>query len=266
LIGIVYMNIEWFNRSATDLRSFDTSLTGLDHAIGWLVRAFIEGKFYKLFALRFGMGFAVMLLRAREAGRPFGAWFTRRMLVLLVIGLAHNVLLWDGDILHDYAFAGLVFLGWICLFQARWLSRLNTPGAFLKIGIVWLLLPIAVVTISGIGFGVQTNDDELQELWQFELDVEAGVSQRLEEPAPEVETTPGDEPVQVPDDEELTTEERMEREIDYWVKKERQWDRDSEKQVAIMSGDSYAAAVRYRASNLPGDARNTLFFTRRTYR
>ena len=103
LIGIAFMNIDWFNRSTTELRSFDESLVGLDHAVGWLIRAFIEGKFYKLFALLFGMGFAVMLIRAREVGKPFVAWFTRRMLVLMCIGLAHNTLLWDGDILHDYA-------------------------------------------------------------------------------------------------------------------------------------------------------------------
>jgi uncharacterized membrane protein YeiB len=90
LIGIVFMNIEWFNRSGTDLRTFDVSLTGMNHAVGWLVRAFVEGKFYKLFALLFGMGFAVMLLRAREAGRPFGAWFIRRMLVLMLIGFLHQ--------------------------------------------------------------------------------------------------------------------------------------------------------------------------------
>jgi uncharacterized protein len=60
----------------------------MDHAVGWLVRAFVEGKFYKLFALLFGMGFAVMLFRARKAGRPFGAWFIRRMLALLPRRLA----------------------------------------------------------------------------------------------------------------------------------------------------------------------------------
>jgi uncharacterized protein len=261
LVGIVFMNIEWFNRSGTDLRSFDTSLTGLDHAVGWLIRAFVEGKFYKLFALLFGMGFAVMLLRAKEVGRPFGAWFVRRMLVLLIIGLAHNVLVWDGDILHDYAFAGLVFLAWIYLFQSRWLSRFNTPSAFLKIGVIWLLLPIVVVTIAGIRFGVQTYDEDLQQLWQYELDVEAGVSQQLEEAAPDTAASAMPAAAEFPDDEELGTEERKEREIEYWVSMERKWDGMAETEVAIMSGDSYAAAVRYRAANLPRDAGNTLFFT-----
>ena len=143
LLGIVFMNIEFFNRSGTDIRSFDVSLTGIDHAVGWLVRAFVEGKFYKLFALLFGMGFAVMLLRAKEKGRPFTAWFARRMLVLMAIGLVHQLFIWDGDILHDYAFAGLVMLGWVLLFDTRWLQRFNTPTAFLKIGIAVLILPLA---------------------------------------------------------------------------------------------------------------------------
>lgn len=51
--------------------------------------------------------------RATAAGRPFHAFFARRMTVLLVLGLAHGLLLWMGDILLTYAlfgFAGLLFL------------------------------------------------------------------------------------------------------------------------------------------------------------
>ena len=72
LIGILFMNIEWFNRPDVNLLQFDYSQTGGDWASSWLVKVFIEGKFYKLFSLLFGMGFAVMLLRAQEVGRPFG--------------------------------------------------------------------------------------------------------------------------------------------------------------------------------------------------
>ena len=43
------MNIEWFNRAIASLGSHDASLTGLDHAVGWLIRCFVEGKFYKLY-------------------------------------------------------------------------------------------------------------------------------------------------------------------------------------------------------------------------
>lgn len=261
LVGIVFMNIEWFGRSATELPSFNESLTGLDLAIGWFIRAFVEGKFYKLFALLFGMGFAVMLLRAREVGRPFGAWFVRRMLVLLAIGLAHNILLWDGDILHDYAFAGLVFLGWIYLFQVKRLNRFNTPAAFLKIGIAWLLLPIVVLTLLGMKLGMQTDDAEFREQWQYELDVAAEVNRRLDEPAPDVVAEPDEDWETAADRDNLDIEERKEREIEYWVNMERQWDREAETEVAVMSGNSYLAAVQYRIEKLPNDARKTVLFT-----
>ncbi|MBL0041268.1 MAG: DUF418 domain-containing protein [Xanthomonadales bacterium] len=134
LIGILMMNIEWFNRSIAVLTAPDLGLRDFDHAAGFLVKVFVEGKFYKLFSLLFGMGFAVMLLRAEEAGRPFIAWFARRAGVLLLIGLAHSVFLWTGDILHDYAI-----------------------GAFLLLAVVWLRrggvasakLPVSIIAIAG---------------------------------------------------------------------------------------------------------------------
>lgn len=260
LIGIILMNIEWFNRSGTDLRSFDPSLTGLDHAVGWLIRAFVEGKFYKLFALLFGMGFAVMLLRAKEVGRPFGAWFIRRMLVLMLIGYAHATLLWDGDILHDYAFAGLVFLGWIYLFDTRWLRRFNTPAMFLKIGVVWLLLPFLIATFVGIGFGTRSSHDDVTQQWQRDVEIAAAVEQRLAEPAP-VDETAETETEDAAEPEELNPAELKEQEISDWVGAERKRTQRAAEQVEIMSGDSYVAAVRYRISHLQRDARNMVSFT-----
>ena len=80
LIGILLMNIEWFGRPIASLGEAYVELSGLDHAAGWLIRCFVEGKFYKLFALLFGMGFAIMSNQAIRKNRPFGAWFSRRML------------------------------------------------------------------------------------------------------------------------------------------------------------------------------------------
>jgi len=263
LVGIVFMNIEFFNRSGTDLRTFDASLTGLDHAIGWLIRAFIEGKFYKIFSLLFGMGFAVMLLRAREAGRPFGAWFLRRMLVLFAIGTAHNYLLWDGDILHDYAFAGIVFLGWIYLFQLPWLKRFNTPTAFLKIGLVWLFLPFLVLAVNGVKLGTQTTVDDMRDTWQYELEIAAAIEERLAGPVKaETDSVSGATSSQeYTNNQELTEAEQKEQDIEYWVTEERRWLQLAETETGIMSGDSYIDAVRYRAANFKKDARKTVFFT-----
>jgi uncharacterized protein len=165
LIGILMMNIEWFNRPINELGSSNVALTGFDHAVGWLIRCFVEGKFYKLFALLFGMGFAVMLNSAIEAGKPFGAWFVRRMLVLFIFGVLHLIFLWEGDILHDYAFAGLTLLGLIFLFRSKRMQKFNHPAAFLKLGLWWLLLPSIIGVLVGIGFSVSHDNQKLSEKW-----------------------------------------------------------------------------------------------------
>lgn len=176
LVGILIMNIEWFNRALSNLGLQDTNLTGLDHTVGWLIRCFVEGKFYKLFALLFGMGFAVMLIRAKNANRPFGAWFSRRMLVLIAIGLLHMVFLWGGDILHDYGMAGLLLLGWITLLQKTSLKKYDNPNSFFKLAVVWLTIPIILTVLGGIGFGLLNDNNDLTTQWQEETQV----SQRVD--------------------------------------------------------------------------------------
>jgi uncharacterized protein len=171
LVGILLMNIEWFNRAMASLGSQDASLTGLDHAVGWLVRCFVEGKFYKLFALLFGMGFAVMLIRAKEAKRPFGAWFSRRMLILIVLGLLHMVFLWGGDILHDYGIAGLLLLGWVSLLKKPRFKKYDNPKSFFKLSVVWLSVPILMSVLAGISFGLLNDTHDLTEQWQEQIQV-----------------------------------------------------------------------------------------------
>lgn len=104
LIGIFLMNVEWFTRPIALLGSgVDASQAGWDYTASWLVYTFIQGKFWTLFSLLFGMGFAVMLTRAEAAGRPFVTPYVRRLVALMLFGSAHFVLLWTGDILHEYA-------------------------------------------------------------------------------------------------------------------------------------------------------------------
>jgi uncharacterized protein len=50
----------------------------------------------------------------------------RRLVVLLVIGLVHLTLIWDGDILTEYALAGLLVLP--ILFGPRWLVGISAPA------------------------------------------------------------------------------------------------------------------------------------------
>jgi len=136
------------------LPSFDYQQTGLDWAASWLVKVFVEGKFYKLFSLLFGMGYAVMLIQAQQKQRPFGAWFTRRMLALFLFGMAHGTLLWGGDILHDYAVAGLLLLGFVFILKKERFAKYNQPKTFLKVGSWLLLFPLFITLCVALFFGI----------------------------------------------------------------------------------------------------------------
>ena len=111
LLGIFLMNIEFFNRPVAALNEgLPRGLTGLDWLAAFFVAYFVQGKFWTIFALLFGMGFAVMLVRAERAGREFLSIYLRRILALAVVGAVHFIYLWEGDILFSYAVGALGLL------------------------------------------------------------------------------------------------------------------------------------------------------------
>ena len=126
LLGILLMNIEAFvgplNASLTGL---DANLVGIDRWADAAIYLMVQGKFYTLFSLLFGVGFAVMMSRAEAVGRPFAGIYVRRLGALAAIGLAHMVLLWSGDILFTYALIGAVLL---LLFRNTAVARLPRWG------------------------------------------------------------------------------------------------------------------------------------------
>jgi uncharacterized protein len=113
LFGIFLMNVEFFNRSVADIGlGIPPGLSGVDWFASWFVAYFVQGKFWTVFSLLFGMGFAVMLTRARGSGRSFIRTYLRRIIGLATFGAAHFIFLWAGDILFSYAVAagGLLIL------------------------------------------------------------------------------------------------------------------------------------------------------------
>jgi uncharacterized protein len=110
LLGILLANIEYWSGWGMMTPEARLALagpvqTGIAH---WLHKLAIDGKFYSLFSLMFGIGFALQLARLERRGADGLAIFRRRMLVLLLIGLVHLFLIWDGDILTLYALLGLL--------------------------------------------------------------------------------------------------------------------------------------------------------------
>ncbi len=259
LIGIIFMNIEWFNRPVNDLLSFDYQQTGLDWAASWLIKVFIEGKFYKLFSLLFGMGFAVMLIRAQEVGRPFGAWFTRRMLALFFFGMCHLVFLWGGDILHDYAFAGLMLLGFVLLLRTKRFSKHNNPNTFLKFGVWVIAFPLLISILASLYFGVTRTNQIMEEDWQQQQTIIKLSDQQLEELSTQpdylIEKEENDNlPIDGENDidnetneDNMTPEELIAQKVKQRVERKLEKERSILTETQAFTQNSYFEATKYRA-------------------
>jgi uncharacterized protein len=110
LIGIFLVNMLDF--SGSGLRADTIGLRGgpLDRLADVCVVMFAVTKFYLLFSFLFGVGFAIQMQRMEQSGRNFVRVYSRRLFVLLLIGLAQSILVWDGDILRLYAVAGALMI------------------------------------------------------------------------------------------------------------------------------------------------------------
>jgi uncharacterized protein len=91
--------------------------TSVDRAVESFVSLVIESKAFSLFSLLFGVGLAIQFDRLARTGSPL-RWLVRRLLALLAFGLIHLLLIWNGDILTEYALAGFVVLPF--LFAPKW--------------------------------------------------------------------------------------------------------------------------------------------------
>jgi len=101
ILGILIVNMQLF--------SMPEGLP-VDGAVERLTLFFAQEKFKALFSFLFGLGLAVQMMRADARGVRFLPLYARRLCVLFLIGVAHFLFLWDGDILHDYAENGFVLL------------------------------------------------------------------------------------------------------------------------------------------------------------
>jgi uncharacterized protein len=99
---------------------------------------FIEAKFFCLFALLFGVSFAVQRESADRRGLAFAPMFRRRLLILGLIGIAHILFVWEGDILLLYAAIGLLLIP-----LSEWPSERLARWAALLLGIPLLIVGVA---------------------------------------------------------------------------------------------------------------------------
>ncbi|MFM5930803.1 MAG: DUF418 domain-containing protein [Novosphingobium sp.] len=139
LLGILLANVEVFFGWVilSPQQRADLSGAGTATLYAELIKFFIDGKFYTIFSLLFGIGFTLQLDRLEKRGAAGARVFRRRMLVLLAIGLCHLCFIWFGDILSLYAALGLA----LPLFR-HWPER-----RVLVTAIVLLALPLVAVPL-----------------------------------------------------------------------------------------------------------------------
>lgn len=175
LLGILLMNMEAFNGPLPlSMTGIDPRWQGTDYLVDALVYVLVQGKFFPLFSLLFGIGYALMARRAAAAGQAIAPLHLRRMLALLVIGLLHALLLWSGDILLVYALLGLLLPAFDAL-PRRWLGVTGALGVLLGAGMVLLLgLAFSALASSSQAPMLETSSralaDSVARQWQVYSD------------------------------------------------------------------------------------------------
>ncbi|WP_245439765.1 hypothetical protein [Aminobacter sp. MSH1] len=128
LFGILVVNITAFSSPYYGLGVADPAFAApLDQAVRFIVAFLFETKFYLLFSFLFGYSFTLQMASAERAGEAFVPRLLRRQAGLWVIGLAHAVLLFHGDILTTYAVLGRCCS---CCATSRRRPRFGSPSGW----------------------------------------------------------------------------------------------------------------------------------------
>src|SRR5258705_10279105 len=108
------------------------SFSPIDSAVETILMLAVDLKALALFSLLFGTGLAIQFERLAKSERRT-LLLVRRLVVLLAFWLIHLCLIWNGDILTEYALAGFIVLPF--LFGPRWLFAVAAL-AFLRVYLV----------------------------------------------------------------------------------------------------------------------------------
>ncbi len=174
VMGILAANIVAFGHPMTAYMWPDGFLVPSGDEGGWMWIAqfvLIDGKMRGLFTLLFGAGMILFLERAWARGS--GRWLQfRRLVWLMLIGLAHFYLIWFGDILFSYAISGIILL--LCVkWQASTQLKVGLLG-YLAGAIIYagIMVPTHFVADTPLGEQVAFSEmrSDLEEGKQYSID------------------------------------------------------------------------------------------------
>ncbi|SHG03757.1 DUF418 domain-containing protein [Pedobacter caeni] len=143
LWGILIVNMALFSFPALHMDQSDFWHGNLDQWTIKLIHFFGEGKFISVFSFLFGLGFSIFMKRAEMKTDSPKKLFSRRLFILLLIGLLHGYFIWYGDVLLFYS-----VLGFMLMFF--WNS---TPQRLLTWAFYLLIIPVSIFIVGGLIFG-----------------------------------------------------------------------------------------------------------------
>lgn len=149
LFGILAVNIQSFvwGVGSPSLGVLLETSSVADEVCLFFTALLFEYKFYPIFCFCFGVGFAVQTRRWTARGNNAHARFTRRMNFMLLMGIAHGLLLWFGDILARYAIAGYLL--------RRHIRK--GPRALLGAAKFWLIIVVVTSIVFAVVAGVSSS-------------------------------------------------------------------------------------------------------------
>jgi uncharacterized protein len=133
LIGICVVNVPFMAMPIE--AQFITPAALHDQIAVFAVEALFQGKFFLLFSFIFGWGLHIQDMAAAKSGIAFGSRYARRLIGLALIGIAHALLVFTGDILVLYAILGAII----------WPMRRLSPRALLRFA--GIMIPVSAVAL-----------------------------------------------------------------------------------------------------------------------
>ena len=155
VLGILIMNITNFSHVNVAYMNptIGAGLEGYNqyfHAFNYI---FADTRFMSIFSILFGAGVVLFTNNAVSKGKRAGVLHFKRMFWLLLFGIVHAYLIWEGDILVTYAICGcLIFL-----------LRKKTIRALLIISIILFIVPLTFNLMTYYGLTM----DELESTFAF---------------------------------------------------------------------------------------------------
>ena len=109
LLGICLANYPEFSLYTFQERAIVEAMptAAIDRIWRYFHYIFIDGKFYTIFSILFGIGFSIIISNLAQKGQRGFSVFYRRMAFLALFGILHMLMLWAGDILLLYALIGM---------------------------------------------------------------------------------------------------------------------------------------------------------------